>query len=199
LEKPAPAQYPISSFIARRWSPRAFDAKRPLDKKTVATLFEACRWAPSFGNLQPWRFVVGMNFDYTHKAVFDTLTDANKRWCKDAPMLFISMARLTKPSDNTPYAHPQHDLGLGLENLFLQAFDMGLYCHLMAGFSPDKARSAFGIPEGYQPMTAGAVGYPGQLEDLPEDLQKREVNPRERNPFSTFVFSQRWEQPLELG
>jgi nitroreductase len=198
LEKRAPAQYPISSFIAQRWSPRAFDGKRMLDKKTVATIFEACRWAPSFGNLQPWRFVVGLNFDDTHKAIFETLTDANKRWCKNVPMLFIAATRLTKPSDNTPYGHPQHDLGLALENLFLQAVDLGLYCHFMAGFSPDKARAAFGIPEGYQPMTAGAVGYPGRLEDMPEDLQKREVNSREGNPLSAFVFGGRWEQPLAL-
>jgi nitroreductase len=198
LEKPAPAQYPISSFIARRWSPRAFDGKRPLERQTVGTLFEACRWAPSFGNLQPWRFIVGLNFDDTHKTIFETLTDANKRWCKNAPMLFIASTRLTKPSDNTPYSHPQHDLGLGLENLFLQAVDLGLYCHLMAGFSVEKARAAFGIPEGFQPMTAGAVGHPGRLEEMPEDLQKRELNPRERNPFSAFVFSGRWEQPLGL-
>jgi len=31
----------------------------------------------------------------------------------------------------------------------------------MAGFDPEKARQVFGIPAGWEPIAALAIGYPG--------------------------------------
>ena len=46
------------SSSAQRWSPRAFDAARPVTRAELMKLFEAARWAPSSFNAQPWRFIV---------------------------------------------------------------------------------------------------------------------------------------------
>ena len=198
MEKLATSSYPINALIAKRWSPRAFDSKRYVDKSTLGTLFEAVRWAPSAGNLQPWRFMVGVNFDETHERVFRTLNVGNQSWTKNAPVLLIALARLTQPNDDGPNPHAIHDLGLAMENLFLQAVDLGLYCHFMAGFSPEKVRATFGVPNGYEPMTAGAIGYPGSPDDLPDNLRQRELRPRERNSLKEFVYTGQWEKPLDL-
>ena len=48
------------------------------------------------------------------------------------------------------------------------------------------------IPEGYEALTAIAVGYPGDPEELPEETKVRELQPRERKPLSAFVFSDGW-------
>ena len=198
MEKVAPARYPINELMARRWSPRAYDPQRTVDKKTLGVLFEAARWAPSAGNHQPWRFIVGVNFDKTHQNVFQTLVEGNQRWTKNAPVLFIALARLTLLDGDEPNRHAIHDLGLAMENLFLQAVDLGLCCHFMAGFYPEKVVTTFSVPHGYEPMTAGAVGYPGNLDDLPEHLRQRELNPRERKPLREFVFTGSWGNPLDL-
>ena len=198
MERAAPADHSINQLIARRWSPRSFDSGRLVDRVALGSLFEAARWAPSFGNLQPWRFIVGINFDEGHQAVLETLAAGNQRWASKAPVLFIALARTVHLEDGKPHPHGVHDLGLALSNLFLQAVDQGLSCHLMAGFSPEKVVEAFGVPQEYRPMTAGAVGYQGNLEDLPEDLQKREVRPRERLPLDELVFSGVWNKPLGL-
>lgn len=198
MDKLASATYPINELIARRWSPRAFDPERRVDRTTLGTLFEAARWAPSAGNMQPWRFIVGVNFDRTHKAVLETLADGNQRWCMNAPVLFIAVSALNFPDEDKPNGHALHDLGLALENIFLQAVDLGLYCHLMAGFDPEKVRQSFGVPEGYQPMTAGAVGYPGNINDLSESLRQRELQPRKRRPLKETVFTGSWENPLDI-
>ena len=44
----------VSEAIASRHSVRAF-LDRPVDKELVISLLERARWAPSGGNLQPWR------------------------------------------------------------------------------------------------------------------------------------------------
>ena len=48
--------HPIEPLIVRRWSPRAMSGAA-LEPATLATLFEAARWAPSSYNEQEWRFL----------------------------------------------------------------------------------------------------------------------------------------------
>ena len=78
------------------------------------------------------------------------------------------------------------------ENLVIQAVALGLVSHQMAGFFPDKARETFGIPEGYEAVTALAVGYPGDPENLPPEVKARELQPRERKPLNEFLFIGTW-------
>ena len=47
LEKSAITQVPVADLIARRWSPRAIDPKRPVSQEQLLGLLEAARWAPS--------------------------------------------------------------------------------------------------------------------------------------------------------
>ena len=194
MDNPALTTYPVIPVIANRWSPRAFDPKRLLDSQTVGSLFEAARWAPSSGNEQPWRYIVGLNFDEAHRAVLDCLVEGNRLWAANAPLLFIAVSKTTR--NDRPNPHFAHDVGASLENLFLQAIDLGLHCHYMAGFSADRVRQTFGVPDGFEPVTAGAVGYWGNLDQLPDELKQREQRKRERKPFSEFVFTKTWDQPL---
>jgi nitroreductase len=45
------------SIFQRRFSCREFHPG-PLSEAQLAALLDAARWAPSAGNLQPWRFIV---------------------------------------------------------------------------------------------------------------------------------------------
>ncbi len=47
----------VAQAIKQRISTRAF-LSTPLDETTVRELLEVARWAPSGGNLQPWRVIV---------------------------------------------------------------------------------------------------------------------------------------------
>ena len=194
MDNPALTTYPVIPVIASRWSPRAFDAERPLDTQTVGSLFEAARWAPSSGNEQPWRYIVGLNFDEAHRAVLDCLAEGNRLWAANAPLLFIAVSKTTR--NDRPNPHFAHDVGASLENLFLQAIHLELHCHYMAGFSADRVRQTFDVPDGFEAVTACAVGYWGNLDQLPDELKQREQRKRERKPFSEFVFTGAWEQPL---
>ena len=65
----------------------------------------------------------------------------------------------------------------------------------MAGFDGAKARETYRIPEGWEPVTAVAVGYFGDPDSLPEDLRQRELGPRTRKPLADFVFAGGWGEP----
>lgn len=71
---------------------------------------------------------------------------------------------------------------------------MALWVHQMAGFFPDKVRELYGVPQGFDPVSAIAIGYGAPTGSLPEKLAHREKSPRKRKPVSEFVFSERWGQ-----
>ena len=192
MEKPAATDHPVHELIRRRWSPRAF-AARPVEAEKIASLFEAARWAPSSFNGQPWHYIVAVKEDEAAFArLLNCLRPQNIQWAQHAPVLVLAVAQLSLSPERGPNRHAFHDVGLANENLVLQATALGLVSHQMAGFLPEKARETFGIPEGYEAVTAIAVGYPGDPADLPPETRAREHQPRERKPQREFVFAESW-------
>jgi nitroreductase len=198
MEKPAETQYAIHDLLKFRWSPSAFSTQ-PVEPEKLLSLFEAARWSPSGGNTQPWAFVVGTLDDkQTHDKFLETMTGRNPLWAKNAPVLVLAVAKLSpeRPERNR-YAY--YALGQSVAHLTTQAGALGLRVHQLAGFSGEKARQAFDLPEDFDPVTIFAIGYEGDLNDLPEDLRERELLDRTRKPLTDFVFSGRWNQPLALS
>jgi nitroreductase len=192
MDKPAPTDVPIHDLLSRRWSPRAF-ADRPVEPDKLRRLLEAARWAPSSYGAEPWAFVIATRDrpeDYTR--VLGCLVEGNQAWAKAAPVLMITAARLNFEYNGQPNRHAFHDVGLAVANLTVQATAEGLFVHQMAGIVPAKAKVALGIPEGWEPVTGVAVGYPGDAESLPEPLREREKAPRKRKPVSEFTFAGGW-------
>jgi nitroreductase len=191
LKKPAETSAPIHDLIKHRWSPRAFDA-RPVEPEKLRSLFEAARWAPSSYNGQPWRFIVATKDDpENYNRVLDTFVEFNQGWAKQAPVLALSVAKLTF-DDGKPNRHALHDLGQAAANLSMQAEASGLSVHQMAGIDPEKARKLFHIPTDYEAVAGIALGYAGDPATLPDELRKRELAPRERKPLDSIVFTGDW-------
>lgn len=196
MEKPADNTYPIHELIAQRWSPRAF-GDRPVEVEKLHSLFEAARWAPSSFNEQPWGFMVATRQQAEqHQAMVECLSEGNQVWAADAPVLLLSIAKLTFDRNGKPNRHAYHDTGMAVANLVLQATDLGLVVHQMAGFDQQQARTRFAVPEGWDPVAVIAIGYSGDPEELPSDLTQREYRKRKRKSFEEFVFSGTFGEPL---
>jgi nitroreductase len=192
MDKPAETAHPIHDLIRRRWSPLAF-SERMVEPEKLQSLFEAARWAPSSYNEQPWHFIVCTKQNPAdHDRLLSCLAEGNVPWARHAPVLMLSVAKLTFTRNGQPNRHAWHDVGMAVENLIIQAAALGLYVHQMAGFDMAKARQAFAIPEGYEPVAAIAMGYPGDPQNLPPPLRERELSPRQRKPLRDFVFDARW-------
>ncbi len=193
-EKPAQTDYPINELMRRRWSPRAFEDGRPVEREKVLTLLEAARWAPSCFNDQPRHFLVFDGSDAEALERARACLIPGNAWALKAPVLMLSVARETFEQNGKPNRWAQHDTGLATENLLLQAFDLGLAAHPMAGYDADRARSEFGIPDGFTSIAMIAIGYPyrGKLEDLDEKLRGKELAARERKPIGEIAFAGFW-------
>ncbi len=184
----APTDTPILDALARRYSPRAF-ADTPVTAAEVRTLIEAARWASSCFNAQPWRYIVAMRGDRDgFAAMVACLMEGNRQWADKAAVLMLSVAELNFARNDKANRHALHDVGQATANLAIQAASMGLQIHQMAGFDADKARSTYAIPEGYEPVAAIAVGYPGAADSLPEGLRQKELASRERKSVDEWVF-----------
>lgn len=198
MEKLAETTYPIEPLLQRRWSPRAF-AERPVEADKLLSLWEAARWGASTANQQPWYFIVARKEDEVEYArLLSCLRENNQQWASRAPVLMVSVAKLTFDANGQPNRHAFHDVGLAVANLIVQATALGLFVHQMAGIYPDKVRELYGIPEGFEPVAGIVLGYPGDPASLPEDLRQRELAPRVRKPIESFVFQGRWGQPSPL-
>jgi len=190
LDKRAPTDHPIADLLARRWSPRAF-ADRDVSEADLLTLFEAARWAPSSSNRQPWRFLVATRREpQEHEQLASVLNDRNRRWAPSAPVLALGVAHVSDGGRPLPYG--SYDLGQAVGMLLVQATDLGLYVHQMAGYDRRRARELFGIPDDFEPMAVMAIGHPGDVDALPEDLRARELAPRGRRAVAEFVFTGRF-------
>lgn len=194
--KRASTDFPVYPLIQKRWSPRAF-ADRPVEPEKLLSLLEAARWAPSSGNGQPWHFLLGVKGTSAHTALVEIIKEGNLPWAAQAPVLMLTVANMTTSSGRLN-THAFYDVGLAVMNLTLQATALDLYVHQMGGFYPDKARERFAIPEGFEPVTALAIGYLGDPEMLDQKNREREQSPRSRRPLSEFVFEGRWGEPAQI-
>jgi len=182
----------VHDLIKERRSPLAY-SDRPVGREELRSLLEAARWAASSYNEQPWHFIVATKEDPEgFERLLGCLVPANALWARNAPVLMLSVAKLTYDSNGAPNRHAFHDVGQAAANLALQATALGLAVHQMGGFDVARAREQFSIPEGYEPVAAIAVGYPGDPESLPEKLRARASAPRTRRGLGEFVFAGRW-------
>jgi nitroreductase len=190
--KHARTDHPIQESLAKRWSPYAF-ADRPVSAEDVRSLFEAARWAASSYNEQPWRYIVASKEEPAEfERLLSCLVEGNQAWAKAAPVLAIGCTSLNFERNGKPNAAAQHDLGLASASLTVEAVARGLYVHQMIGILPDRVRELYGVPDDYLPLTGLAIGYLGEVDDLPENLRPRDLSERKRKPLQEFVFGGAW-------
>lgn len=195
IEKPANTAVDIHELLARRWSPRAIDQHRPVARRDLAALLEAARWAPSCFGDQPWRYLVLDRFRdrESWQAAWNCLTDGNKAWVREVPVLIVSFADSMFRRTGKPNRWGAHDTGAASENLCLQGTALGLAVHQMGGFDREAIRHAFNVPEQFTAMAVIAIGHPGDPAELPEEKRTAEIAARSRVPLAEIAFDTRWE------
>ncbi|MFC5910713.1 nitroreductase family protein [Streptacidiphilus monticola] len=191
MSRQAVTAAPLHPLLAERWSPRSFDPEHRLTQAQETALLEAARWAPSARNVQPWRFLVGHRGDATFKGLFEALMTANQEWAGDASALIGAVVE-ERLEDGRANPSAAYDLGQAVAHLSAQAHAEGLHVHQMGGFHPERVRAAFGVPEGFLPLTVVAVGRLAPADRLPPELHARETAARARRPLKETVYHGGW-------
>lgn len=198
MEKLAQTDYPILDILQRRWSPRSF-SDQMVEPDKLLSLFEAARWAPSSFNEQEWHFIIATKENpEDHARLLSCLVEKNQPWARLAPVLMVSVAKLTFDRNGKPNRHALYDVGMAVGNLMVQATALDLFVHQMAGFSPQRVSELYQIPDQFEPVAAIALGYAGELAALPEQFRAQELAPRSRKAIQTFVFEGKWGEPSPL-
>ena len=191
--KDASPDHAVLPLIAKRYSPYAFTPK-VVEEDKLKSCLEAARWAASSFNEQPWTFIIATRDDEAEfKKAIECLGEPNQAWAKHAGVILLTVTKSNFTKNGKPNRVALHDLGLAAGNMTIQALEMGLHVHQMAGVNLAKVRQTYNVPEGYEPQTAIALGYaadPAEAED--PAFTERDMNPRDRKPLREFVFTGAW-------
>ena len=191
-------KHPISETLAQRWSPYRFEPRVVEDDKLLRC-FEAARWSASSFNDQPWSWIVARRQEVNaFEKMLACLLEANREWAQQAGVLILTVTRSSFQYNGKPNRVALHDLGIASAQLTVQATELGLHVHQMAGVNLSLVRQQYQIPDGHEPQTAIAIGYLDRSEpadDVAKRLEERQSGPRTRKPLSEQVFDEKWGQP----
>jgi nitroreductase len=186
----------ILDAIKNRWSPLSFSEKAVEDGK-LREILEAASYAASSMNEQPWLFITATKND---PAAFNDFTsfleESNRVWAKGAWALTVTLARTIFVYKDRPNRHAFHDTGLAVANMVTQAVSLGISAHQMGGFSTEKVKAYFNLPEGTEPVSVIAFGYAGTGEELSEDLRKRHNTRKPKKNLSEYSFRNKLGNPV---
>lgn len=177
----------VKEAINKRRAYRSIEA-RPLEKSELRALESAVQLAPSCYNNQPWRYIFVT--DNEKKEEMKTVLSKGNEWANHASLYIAVCAR--KQDDCVIYDREYYlfDTGLATGFLILQATELDLVAHPIAGYSPKKTRKILSIPDDMQVIALIIVGKHKEplRNSLSEKQQQTELNRPERKPVNKIVF-----------
>lgn len=168
---------------------RAYRSLEPVSitKELIETLAESTQLAPSCFNNQPWHFIFVYHSEQLEK-MKEVLSKGNE-WAYDASLIIAVCAKEEDDCVIHDRIYYQFDTGLATSFLILQATELELIAHPIAGFSPKKTRDLLKIPEEYQVITLIIVGKHSEHMSsvLSEKQQEAEQKRPHRKPLKSFI------------
>jgi len=197
-KKNAVTSVEINTIAKHRWSPRAFEAGRQVEKKQLIALAEAARWSPSCYNDQAWRVLICDKFSdiSAWEKMLSCLGEWNQRWANNAPVLIAMLASEKFSMNGKENRWAQYDTGAAALSICFEAEHQGLSSHQMGGFDEKKLLNVFNIEGDFTPMTVIAIGYLADYSVLEEDFHKAELADRERFPMANNFYLSSWGSPI---
>jgi nitroreductase len=153
----------LSEAIKGRRSIRAFK-KQDVPEETVEALIDAASWAPSAGNIQPWKFVIVRKPAVKKKLAQATL---NQEFVEEVPVVIVVCADEKRSSMGYGFRGKTlyciQDTAAATQNILLTAYSLGLGACWIGAFNEDSAKEAVHAPEGVRPVAIIPVGYANEV------------------------------------
>lgn len=152
------------TLFERRFSCRSY-ADAPLDREALTPLLDAARWAPSGGNLQPWRFVVVSDHELQRQLARAAY---NQDFLAQAPVVVVVCAVPEESvriyGDRGRDLYCLQDTAAAAENLLLAATEHGLGGCWVGAFDELRVGRVLGLTNGWRPVALLALGHPAEAE-----------------------------------
>jgi nitroreductase len=152
----------VLEAVKGRRSIRAFK-NRDVPAEIVEKLIDAARWAPSAGNIQPWKFIIVRKPKIKRRLVEAALDQV---FIEEAPAVIVVCANEVRSSQGygvrgeTLYCI--QDTAAAIQNIHLTAYALGLGTCWVGAFREEEAREILKIPRGIRPVAIIPVGYPAE-------------------------------------
>lgn len=193
---PRPSAVALAEPMRSRWSPSVLDPTFELTDDQVTSLLRAAQWAPSWGNSQPWHYLVARRGTPTHDALVSTLSRGNRSWVPTAALVLVGVVAVAEVDGKEPSPVAEYDAGQAAAHVTLQAWGMGLVAHQFSGFDHEEFARLMKVPDEYRVMPAIAVGALGDPSTVEESLAAKHFRPRTRRPLAQTAFEDAWGQPF---
>ena len=182
----------VFDAIRTRRSIRRFSDK-PLEEEKLRSLLEAAAQAPSWANLQCWRFVVVRDCGTKEKiselsyveSFFSPLgyrTNPAKKGLAEAPVIIVACADPAQSGLMWGQSYYLTDIGIASQNLMLAARGLGLGTVFVGVFDEQKLRELLNIPTEIRVVGLFPIGYP---------LEEKTTGPS-RKALNEIAFDGRW-------
>lgn len=152
---------PVLETIKDRRSVIRFETA-PIEDGKIQTILEAGRWAPSWVNTQPWRFILITDPEIKER-LSEYVTTIHNLAIREAP---ICVAVCVDPKED-PY-HFVEDGAVATQNMALATHSLGLgSCWIgvfnlkgKKGSAEEKIKEILKIPKTYRVMSLLPIGIP---------------------------------------
>ena len=108
----------MHELISGRRSARGYDPSSTISLDDVTTIVDAGRWPPTWGRVQPVRFIAGLRGDPTFDALAGVLTRGNSGWAPRSAALIL-VCTTDDPDDAKAHTYGAVDCGLAVAQMIL--------------------------------------------------------------------------------
>jgi nitroreductase len=161
--------------IKTRRSVRKF-SNRVVEPEKLREVLEAARMAPSWANMQCWRFLVIEDkatkakiaeFSYveTFHRPLGYKTNPAQKALEQAPIVVVACGNPAQSGDVREQEYYLTDLGIAAENLMLAAHALGLGTVFVGVFDEKELRQVLKVPPEMRIVGLFPIGYPEETLD----------------------------------
>lgn len=156
----------------------------PVEQEKIVQVLEAARLAPSWKNLQCWRFLV-LTDPVRKEAMLSAFADDNpgKKAFLQAPVAIVICANPAESDLSHGIEYYVADAAIAFEHICLAAHALGLGSCWMGLFDEAEMKAKLNIPDGMRVVGVTPLGYPDQ-----------EPKARPRKELSEIAFFDVWPQ-----
>ena len=136
---------------------------QPVEPEKITRVLDAARLAPSWKNMQCWRFLV-LNQAAGREALLAAFGDDNpgKKALAQAPVLIVVCADPAQSEVSHDMEYYIADAAAAFQNLCLAAHEIGLGTCWMGMYDEAAVKERLGIPAGIRVIGVTPLGYPDQ-------------------------------------
>ncbi len=173
----------VEEAIKKRRSVRKYLDKK-VEKEKILKILEAGRLAPSAMNKQPWDFIIVQDQKTREKIAKDTFF---ARFLDQAPLVIVGVG-------DPQLKYYKIDVSIALQNMVLQATELGLGSCWIGDFREEKVKKLLNIPKKKKIVCLISVGYQRLERTKKEEVLRkisRKLVPRNKKPLKEIIH---WEK-----